>query len=203
MSVTPDWCKWQGSSAVRQMKVLCSLQRPAGGAVTGSGGEGSVQHSQWGVLLWAPASPEWNWLMQTHLPVLSPKLGLSPPPPRSDWPRECVLSKSVLSGLLASHLRAPLSVGRLTCPRHPVDMYSELTRKMSIILCQAEAALTANHWMVTSKGAKNRGHSKAPLDKRDWRTGKGITGWTVTGRTFGSRHHRTIDIPLMSSCAPI
>lgn len=74
---------------------------------------------------------------------------------------------------------------------------------MSIIPCQAGAPLTANHWMVISKGAKNRGHSKAPLDKRDWRTGTSITGWTITGRTFGSRHHTTIDIPLMSSCAPI
>jgi hypothetical protein len=49
--------------------------------------------------------------------------------------------------------------------------------------------------MVISKGAKNRDHSTAPLDKRDLRTGKGIIGWTVTGRTLNGRHHMLLMTP--------
>jgi len=121
------------------------------------------------------------WMELAHadtLPVLSSKLG---PSLGSDCPHECILSSSSPSGLQASHLSALLSACHLACQWHPIDIYSEPTSKMPIILCQAEAALTANHWMVISKGAKNRSHSKAPFDKRDLRTGKGMIGWTVRG----------------------
>lgn len=136
-----------------------------------AGREFSAHQGDWEMPSRAPTLPELNLVMQTQHQALS--LKSSPSSGAGAWVysgQHCALWTPGFT----SHCPFVHQLPRL--PVHHMAISSELTSKKPILLCQAQAILTANHWMVILEGVKHRNCPYSLPDGRDLGTQKGIIG---------------------------